>query len=389
MSVGSVPRIALVGTGGFGAVHLENIERLRLAGLVSFVGCTDLAMPEPQLAGQIAKMGGKFFGHYDDLLSRGRADVVVVSTPPFLHRDMTCAALATGASVLVEKPPAVLLVDLDAMTEAGEGRLCQVGFQTLGSSAIGRISELMGEGVIGAVERVTAVGCWVRDDSYYGRAGWAGRRHVNGDPVGDGALSNPFAHAVMNCLAIAGLGPGVPFSAEAELFRTRSIEVEDTGCLRITASGHPTIAVAVTLCSPKPEPAYIEVTGTRGTIRWWYATDLMEVCADGQPQLAQQHHRADLLENLLDVMLGRSAELICPLQRTRPFVALTQWLAKQDVRLISAAHVIRQEDGHGARNEIPGINEVIDRAARERRLFSEIEPAPSFLLDAGCGPGGS
>lgn len=139
--MGSVPRIGFVGTGGFRAVHLHNIERLRLVGRLSFAGSTDVAKPDPQLDAQITKMGGRFFGDYDDLPRRGGAAVVVVPTQPYPHREMTCAALAAGANALVERLPAVLVTKSHALSEAREGRFCQVGFQSLGSSAIGGISE--------------------------------------------------------------------------------------------------------------------------------------------------------------------------------------------------------------------------------------------------------
>jgi predicted dehydrogenase len=379
--VTSVPRVALVGTGGYGACHLANIERLQAAGLLRFAGCTDVALPDAQLGQRIARMDGEFFRDYRELLRRGQADVVVVSTPPHLHRDMSCSAFEHGANVLVEKPPAVRIADLDAMIAASSanGRLCQVGFQTLGSTAIARASDLTNDESLGIVEHVAAVGCWIRDDVYYSRAPWAGRRHVDGAAVSDGALTNTFAHAVMNCLKIAGITTRDAPRAEVELLRTRSIEVEDTACLRVITQARPTITIAVTLCSPEPGPAYIDVRGTRGSLRWWYLTDRIEIQKDGQPPLVQQCDRADLLENLLDVMAGRSTDLICPLENTRPFVVLAEWIASQDVQPISPQYVKRVEDEQGCRYEIPGVNDAIERAMSQQRLFSELQPPPAFL----------
>ena len=91
-------------------------------------------------------------------------------------------------------------------------------------------------GALGTVTGVAAVGAWQRDDAYYARSPWAGRRSLDGRPVLDGALANPFAHALMQCLAIAAAPPArrTRPSLEVERYRTRPIEVDDTAVLRVT-----------------------------------------------------------------------------------------------------------------------------------------------------------
>ena len=52
-------------------------------------------------------------------------------------------------------------------------------------------------------------------------------------PVLDGALVNPFAHAVMQALAVLG----APVERWSRLYRARPIEVDDTAALRLTLAG--------------------------------------------------------------------------------------------------------------------------------------------------------
>jgi predicted dehydrogenase len=376
----SPPRVALVGTGGYGAVHFDNIQRLAGAGQLRFAGCTDLRPPGPGLLQRVAGLGGTFFEDYETLL-KAAPDVVVVATPPHRHRDMVCAALAAGAHVLVEKPPAVELADLDAMTAAATaaGRLCQVGFQSLGSAALARLRELMDGGELGEVTHIGATGCWARADAYYSRAPWAGRRRLDGAAVNDGALSNPFAHAVMNCLTLAGVGAADRPRAEAELYRTRPIEVEDTGCLRLAAPGRPPITIAVTLCAERPRPPYVLVTGERGSARWWYETDVLEIAPAGRPAVTERHTRVDLLEDLLRAIRDPRASLACPIEDTRPFVGVVEWLAGQPVRLVPPGARRRHDDELGPRNSIAGVEEDIERAVAQSRRFSELRPLPGWL----------
>ncbi|MFF2847442.1 Gfo/Idh/MocA family protein [Streptomyces sp. NPDC058001] len=376
----SPPRVALAGTGGYGAVHFDNIERLVGAGRLRFAGCTDLRPPGPDMARRIATLGGSFAEDYDTLL-KAEPDIVVVATPPHLHRGMVCAAHAAGAHVLVEKPPTVRLADLDAMTAAASAadRLCQVGFQSLGSEALVRLRKLMDDGELGEVTHIGATGCWARSDSYYTRAPWAGRRRLDGVEVGDGALSNPFAHAVMNCLALSGVGASELPYAEAELYRTRPIEVEDTGCLRLTTPGRPPITIAVTLCAETPRPPYVLVRGDRGSARWWYQTDRLEIATNGRPAVTTEHTRVDLLDDLLQAIDGPEADLRSPLRSTRPFVGVVEWLAGRPVRTVAIGARRRHDDELGPRNSIVGVEEDIERAVAQSRLFSELRPRPGWL----------
>ncbi|WP_345631035.1 Gfo/Idh/MocA family protein [Rugosimonospora acidiphila] len=374
------PRVALVGTGGYGAVHLDNLERLAGGGRLAFAGCTDVRHPDPALAGRIDRLGGVFYDDYDALLREARPEVVVLATPPHLHREMTRAALATGAHVLVEKPPAVRLADLDAMATAATeaGRICQVGFQSLGSAVVPRLRELIHGGELGEVEQIAAIGCWVRTDAYYARAPWAGRRWLDGVPVGDGALSNPFAHAVMNVLALAGLGAADAPRVEAELYRTRPVEVEDTGCLRMTADGRPRMMVAVTLCAEVPQPAYVLVRGEAGSARWWYETDRLEIRRSGQPTVTEELTRVDLLEDLLRAARDAQAGPCCPIADTRPFVAVVERLAGRPV-LPVAAGALRRHDDEPGRHSITGVDADVERAVAEGLLFSQLRPRPGWL----------
>lgn len=373
------PRVGLVGIRGFGEFHLANVERLHDAGRVAFAGCADIVPPDDRLAERISRMGGRYFSDYEQMLASAEAEIVIVSTPPHDHAWMTCAALRAGAHVLVEKPPAAKVEDIDAMSAAAAGRLCQVGFQSLGSGAIARIAELVAAGTIGAVERVGAAGCWVRDDAYYRRAPWAGRRYLNGAVVTDGALSNPFAHAIMNCLVIAGVSPDEVIEPAAELFRTRPIEVEDTGCLRVAVAARPTITVAVTLCAPRDDSPYVEVNGSDGAIRWWYESDRICVAARDATSVMEELTRGDLLENLIDVASGKASHLFCPIERTRVFVAITEWLGRQPVYNVPSLYVIAHDGACGSVHEIAGVAEAVEKSAADGLLFSEFQAPPPFL----------
>jgi len=170
---------------------------------------------------------------------------------------------------------------------------------------------------------------------------------------------NPFAHALMQALAITDLRP--PWTLSLDRYRARAaVEVEDTATLRLTVPDGRCVFVAVTLCSGEFVPGDITVTGRDGIALVGYAQDRL----DGEVLPG----RIGLLENLLDHR-EHDAPLLVPLERTEPFTALAEAiLAAGEPVLLDPARLARREDGP----EIPGAAALIRRAAAERAHFHEI-----------------
>ncbi|MCZ9344155.1 Gfo/Idh/MocA family oxidoreductase, partial [Streptomyces sp. TRM76130] len=119
--------------------------------------------------------------------------------------DLALTAARRGVHLLLEKPPAPSFAEFRRMADgvAEAGVACQIGFQSLGSHAVPAIRKLVADGAIGDVTGIGGAGAWVRDEAYFRRAPWAGRRRLDdGTDVIDGALTNPLAHAVATALAL-------------------------------------------------------------------------------------------------------------------------------------------------------------------------------------------
>ncbi|MDG4865015.1 Gfo/Idh/MocA family oxidoreductase, partial [Streptomyces sp. T-3] len=178
--------VVLAGARGHGRWHLENIQRLQLAGLVRLVGICEL---DPLTPAELDGFGTPAqSADFAGLLDATGARLAVVCTPIPTHADLALAAAARGVHLLLEKPPAPSYAEFtritDAVTEAGTA--CQIGFQSLGSHALPALRELVASGAIGEVAGVGAAGAWARDEAYYRRAPWAGRRRMDGADVVDG-----------------------------------------------------------------------------------------------------------------------------------------------------------------------------------------------------------
>lgn len=369
--------VVLAGARGHGCWHLANIRRLQDQGLVRLAGVCELTpLTETELApftGELPAQSADF----GELLDSTGARVAVICTPIQTHTELALTAAARSVHLLLEKPPAATFADFERMIAGvrAAGIACQVGFQSFGSHAVPAIRALVDSGAIGAVHGIGAAGAWVRDDAYYHRAPWAGRRRIGTADVVDGVLTNPLAHAVATALELAGSGTADDVaSIETELFRAHDIEADDTSCVRITTTRGLPVTAAVTLCAEQAGEPYVIVHGDRGRITFWYKQDRVLIQRAGHGPEEAVHGRTDLLENLVDHLAGRAALLVPP-QRTGAFMRVVEAVrtAPEPVALPSDAwHTEPATASAGARRVVRGIDALVVAGADTLTLFSEL-----------------
>lgn len=353
-------RVALIGAGGHGLSHRRVLQRLSDAGQIEVAGLCDR---QPVPAHPDAPLDGvSFYTDHAELLEKTRPDVVVVCTPPHTHLPIALDVFAAGADLLLEKPPVMSLAEHERLAAAiaESGRLCQIGFQALGSAALAELCVAAPPGDVGVS------GAWWRPDSYYRRAPWAGRREVDGRPVLDGALVNPFAHALMQALVVADSGPAGfrPVSMELERYRSREIETDDSTFLRLTGDDGRRITAAVTLASAVFIAGEIAVGGAVLE----YPTDRLRL--PGETGLQQVPGRTGLLENLLEHRRDRAVPLLAPLARTAGFTAVAEAIVTgPPPARIGPRHLEPHPDGGGS--VVAGIEELVRAVADTGRLPSE------------------
>lgn len=376
MSTAPLP-VVLAGARGHGRWHLANLRRLQHQGLVRLAGICEL---NPLTAGELEMFVGEMpeqSADFGALLDSTGARAAVICTPIPTHTPLALTAASRGVHLLLEKPPAATWADYarmaDGVREAGIA--CQVGFQSFGSHAVPAVKELVRSGAIGTVRGVGAAGAWVRDDAYFRRAPWAGRRRMGGTDVVDGVLTNPLAHAVATALELAGRGTAEDVaSIETELFRAHDIESDDTSCVRVTTTEGLPVTVAVTLCAEEAGEPYVIVHGDRGRITFWYKQDRVLVQRAGHGPEEAVHGRTDLLENLVD-HLEHGTPLLVPPERTGAFMRVLEAVrtAPEPTALPGTVWHTRPADrGDGVRRVVDGIDGMVAAAADTLTLFSEL-----------------
>ncbi|GLU48264.1 Gfo/Idh/MocA family protein [Nocardiopsis ansamitocini] len=364
--------VVLAGVHGHGRSHLGNLLRLTETGLVRLVGvCDHRPVQEETLAG----LGDVAYSDdLGDLLGRTGAEVAILVTPIHTHLPLARTALSHGANLLLEKPPTSTLTEFHDLRAAvaASGLACQIGFQSLGSAAVGAVRDLIADGAIGAVRGIGGAGTWIRTSAYYERAAWAGRRRLDGRDVVDGALTNPFAHAVATALAVAGAGDSTPADIELEMFHAHDIESDDTSCVRLHAPDGTPISVAVTLCAAEHRVPSLTVHGASGRIVLEYTLDRVTLERPGHEPVTTTHPRTDLLENLV-AHLRDGADLLVPPDATQGFMAVLDAVrrAPDPSPIPAPAQQVSVEDG-AVRRVVPGVEELVRQSAERIAMFSEI-----------------
>ena len=168
-------RAGILGTGGVARLHAEALAELDGVELVA------VADASPASATSFSERHGspQVFGDLAAMLAGGALDVVHLCTPPAGHAEQAALAFAAGCDVIVEKPPALSLHDVELMeTSAAEaGRMLAVVFQQRTGTAVAHLRRLLAEGAFGRPLIAICHTLWNRGQDYYAadwRGTWAG-----------------------------------------------------------------------------------------------------------------------------------------------------------------------------------------------------------------------
>lgn len=198
------------------------------------------------------------FGSREELLDAG-VDLVSVATPPGTHTKVAAALLDAGCSVLLEKPPATALSDMDvlAAADAASAGSLYVVFQHRHGSGARRASRLLHAGALGTPTVAVCETLWYRPESYFlpeWRGTWSGE---GGGPT--------LGHAIHQLdLLLHLMGPWETVDARAARI-ARPVEFEDVSLGLVTFSSGAVGTITTSLLSPR-ELSRIRVDTTAGTL---------------------------------------------------------------------------------------------------------------------------
>ncbi|HEY9076138.1 MAG TPA: Gfo/Idh/MocA family oxidoreductase [Anaerolineaceae bacterium] len=211
-------RVGVVGC-GIGKTHVHGFRQYpdRFEVLAMCDINADRAKPFVEQAGI-----PRFTTRYDELLRMDDIDVIDLCTPTFLHHDQTLAALAAHKYVILEKPAAGSLKDVDHLiaVELQSDRRIMPIFQYRFGAGAQRLRHLVDTGIAGRAYLGTAETAWRRRMNYYSD-GWHGKWQT--ELGGVLVTLAVHAHDVVNYI----LGPARSVFARTATL-VNPIETEDT-----------------------------------------------------------------------------------------------------------------------------------------------------------------
>ncbi|WES63021.1 Gfo/Idh/MocA family oxidoreductase [Microbacter sp. GSS18] len=303
-------RCALVGTGAVANLHAAGVAAHPRAELVAV---TDISA---EAAAAFAERHGVPAVHADlaALLEAERPDVVLICTPPVVHREQTLAAFAAGAHVVVEKPPAPSLDELDEMraAAAAAGRQLAVVFQQRTGTAAAHVKRLLDDGALGRPLLAQCQTLWFRDADYFA-VPWRGRWETEGG-------GTTLGHGIHQLDLLAFL-LGDWASVEARLWRLdRETDTEDAStATAVFAQG--TVAQIVSSAVSPRQTSSIRIDTQKATVTVdhlyghghddWSITPAPgfedEAAAWALPDAEERSDHAPLLRDVFDALLENRA----------------------------------------------------------------------------------
>ena len=252
-------RFGVVGLGAMGSHHISYLNSVEGANLAAVC---DADAPRVE---KNAKNGVKGFGTYQEMLSSGAIDAVLIATPHFQHGEIARAAFAKNIHVLCEKPAAVTIKDART-TSAAHAKTPNLKYalmlQQRTLPLYQTIRDFIRTGELGDVTRITwLVTDWFRTWSYYASGGW--RATWKGE--GGGVLLNQCPHNLdlMQWL-LSGAMPN-RVTAVAAIGKLHPIEVEDE-VSAILEYPNGAIGHFVTSTGEAPGTNRLEIVGDRGKL---------------------------------------------------------------------------------------------------------------------------
>jgi predicted dehydrogenase len=378
------PRVALIGVTGYGRVYYNLLRELHSHGEILLTAAAMIAPEnEKQIVGELGAIGCEVHADFNEMLGRhrGRLELCAIPTGIHWHAPMTLAALEAGANVLVEKPLAATLAEVDAISAAAahRDRLVMLGFQYLYSPENLDLKRDLLAGAIGRLRRIKVIGLWPRGADYYSRTDWAGRIRSGRSWILDSPVSNAFAHHLSLALFLAGSQPhrsASPVRLAAELYRAQPIENYDTAALRIeTDAGVDVHFYASHSCKSTLEPELL-VEGDQGRVLWRHGRDYVV-----EPKASPPRRVSLGDEHSARVRMFRSA--VRRLKDPDVFVCDTA-IAREHTRCIQAAQCsgpvrdvpkewLQTNGKPGLRQKtwIVGVEEAMRQAFDEARFLGE------------------
>lgn len=249
---------AVIGIGNMGTSHAKFLQNgdVDNARLVAICDINETKLN--RIEGDVER-----YSDAKEMLSKCKADVVLIATPHYSHPELSIEAFKKGFNVICEKPTGVYTKQVKEMNEIAEqsGKVFSSVFCLRTRNLYKKMREIVFGGQLGDIRRINWIATkWYRTQSYYNsstwRATWAGE--------GGGVLLNQAPHTLDLLYFITGLMPKRVFS-KCFFGKWHNIEVEDDLMAFFEYENGATANLIITTADA-PGTDRLEIVGDKGRL---------------------------------------------------------------------------------------------------------------------------
>lgn len=380
-------RIGIVGVGGFASSILRSVRLVESEGLAA-LDAVVVRNPakHPQVVQRLKEEGRPIFSSMSEMIEQAGDKLDIIALPVGIpsHSPLAIQAMEAGFDVVMEKPIAATVQEVDAMVETSRrtAKFCAVGFQHIHTPAIKMLRDEIEAGRLGKIKRAKSYGLWPRGTFYYQRNVWAGQIWAEGNWVLDGPITNACAHFSNNMLYLAAVQAGGKVAIEhlqGELYRARDLPTYDTGCLRIATNTGTEILFYLTHAVDKLTNPIIEIEAEHAHVTWTYdGAKAVVRYGDGVIKTVEgegNDSHAQVFRDAIAVAEGKTDRPLFAVADGRNQVLAVNLLFESSagIRTIPGdACVVVKRPNADQFVQVKGMAEAVERAFAGNKLLSEI-----------------
>jgi len=361
-------KAACVGISGIGGYHRSIMHSLEDVELIAVAEKYPEKEKVAEAVSAVREWGVPVYSDIVEMLDDvgGDIDYVTLAVPHHWHAPYTIECLSRGIHVLCEKPVTVLAQDGWEVVRlaAEQGLHVAVDFQYTSFPHSHMLKEFIADGGLGELTEIVGVMEWKRTDAYYDRGHWTGKRYADGLPVFDGVMMNQAVHLMNTALEMGSRveDHATPRAVQAELYQAHpNIEVEDLAAIRADL-GEATLHF---YCTTNCDDSYrtdLDIFGTKGRASWDTSKAVVHLDGEEEPIVFEAPtDRDEIHKNLIACIRGEKSTLHAPADE-----------AVKATLLIDGAYASAGQIKKVPWTDMVGINWLIDYAAAQRGLFSEL-----------------
>ncbi len=257
-------KCAIIGCGRISYKHVEaivnNSEETELVAVCDLIEERAVAKKE-QYKEKFPQASVSVYTDYKEMLKNEDIDYVAIATESGYHGEISIDCLNEDTNLIIEKPMAMTLEEIDAINELSDKKKLKVAVshQNRFNPPIQKLRKAIDEGKFGNLINGTARILWTRDQNYYDMAPWRGTKDLDG-----GTLMNQCIHNIDLLLWMMG-SEVVSVKSERGTF-LRDIEMEDFGAILLRfANGSIGIIEGSACVYPKNLEETLSIFGETGT----------------------------------------------------------------------------------------------------------------------------